>query len=470
MAAVLLAASMVMGCTHTTGQGAVDPVTAYFGPGGAAIPMVAEPPGRLATTAMETAALLLGQFPRTAVGVPAVDLAKARDVVIRALSKLHGDHAWVCGVATGKDPVEAEFPPGTKWVRDPKQDPFRKHHSLYQLPGCDQARLTGVYVGEQQFSVARDGADIRIDHVGVFTDDLRALGNGVRLPVHVAAQRRFIVRRYPDGYHIVKLINTFTQAAPGVGTSLPAYTGDVPGLQLANQIGTVDPAATTAIRAALVSTIAAGSAKVSFEDRSAAPWRDRTPDLRSGQFWPQDGAAEYRYAVPAGKVARYGVREFVIHQLGDYNEYNVPDPEGRKYSQWDPRLVPEVAGIPADSNPFVALAILSQLDAASGTACQSADRSETCYVVRIPVSRLAVTSSLTSRVGHAYGSYGATFLTLKVGLSQQRLSMISQDAILPVVGHGVLSVHWRFAFSDYAAASTPPKLVAPPASQVQPIS
>jgi hypothetical protein len=464
--AALLALAAVAGCSSTSGHGSVDPITAYFGPGGAAIPAADQPPGKAVSTAAEAAKVLVTQFPTSAPGIPAAALVPARDVVVRILSRLHADPRWLCGTWTGKDPIEAEFPPGGKWIKDPKTDPYRKHNVMYQLPGCDQARLSGVYVGEQQFAVAKSGNDIRVDQTGTFTYDTRALATGVRLPVHAVAHRTFVLRRFADGWHLWQLFNANAQVAPGYGKALPRYTGQVPGLQLANQAGAPDAAGAQAVLTALAGTIAAGSAKITFEDHSTAPWRLSPADARTGQFWPQAGAAEYRYAKPKAGITRYGVREFFIGKAGDYNEFNVADAAGRRYTQFDPRLVPEVAGIPADSNPYVVLSVLTQLDSASPTSCQSADRSDTCYVVHIPVSRLAVTGTLATRVGFAYASYGFTDLTLRVGLSGGRIGLVAQDAIMPVVGHGVLQVHWRFAFAEYAATATAPNLVAPPTAQV----
>jgi len=464
VAALLVLA--LAGCTTTPGHGTIDPITAYFGPGGPPIATADQPTGTAVTSAAEAARLLLAQFPTGVPGVSGPALAATRDIVVRVLSRLHADPRWLCGTWSGKDPVESEFPPGGRWIKDPKADPYRRHNVMYQLPGCDQARLSGVYVGDQEFTVSGDDADIRVVHSGAFTYDARALGNGVRLPVHAMAHRTFVVHRYADGWHLSQLFNASADVAPGYGKVLPRYTGQVPGLQQGNQAGQNDPAAAGAVQTALAATIGAGRAKVDFEDRSIAPWRLGGPDLRSGQFWPRSGAAEYRYAKPAGQVQRYGVREFFIGKVGDYQEYNVADAGGRRYTQFDPRRVPEVAGIPAESNPYTVLAAIAQFDAASPTACQSADRSESCYVVRIPVSRLAVTGTLATRVGFAYASYGFTDLTLRVGLSGGRISLVSQDAIMPVLGHGALAVHWRFAFTDYSDSATPPSLVAPPSAQV----
>jgi hypothetical protein len=464
--AVCLVVPVAAGCSSVPGHGTIDPITAYFGPGGTAIATADQPAGTAVTSAAQAARLLLTQFPTSVPGVPGPVLATARDIVVRALSRLHADPRWLCGGWIGKDPLESEFPPGGRWMRDPKLSPYRKHQVMYQLPGCDQARLSAVYVGDQQFTVARDGEDVRVQHTGAFTYDTRALGNGVRLPVHAVARRTFVIHRFGDGWHLSKVINAATSVAPGYGKALPRYNGQVPGLQQANQVGTADPAGAQAVRTALEATIGAGSAKIAFEDRSIAPWRLGGADVRTGQMWPKAGAAEYRYAKPAGKPQRYGLREFFIGKVGDYREYNVADDAGHRYTQYDPRLVPEVAGIPADSNPFAMLAVVAQLDSASPTACQSADHSQTCYVAHIPVSRLAVTGTLATRVGFAYASYGFTDLTLKVGLSGGRVSLVSQDAIMPVLGHGVLAVHWRFGFTGYADSGTPPNLVAPPAAQV----
>ena len=464
--AVCLVVLAAAACSSIPGHGSIDPITAYFGPGGTAIATSDQPAGTAATSAAEAARLLLNQFPASAPGVPGPVLATTRDIVVRALSRLHADPRWLCGTWTGRDPIESEFPPGDRWIRDPKADPYRKHHVLYQLPGCDQARLSAVYVGDQQFTVSRDGPDVRVQHAGAFTYDTRALGNGVRLPVHAVARRTFVVHKFADGWHLWKVLNASTLVAPGYGRALPRYTGQVPGLQQANQAGAPDPAGAQAVRTALAGSIAAGSAKITFEDRSTAPWRLGGADLRSGQMWPKSGAAEYVYPKPAGKPQRYGVREFFIGKVGDYREFNVADGAGHRYAQYDPRLVPEVAGIPADSNPYVMLAVVAQLDSASPTACQSTDHSETCYVAHIPVSRLAVTGTLATRVGFAYGSYGFTDLTLKVGVSAGRISLVSQDAIMPVLGHGVLAVHWRFGLTGYSGAGNPPNLVAPPSAQV----
>jgi hypothetical protein len=453
-------------CSSVPGHGTIDPITAYFGPGGAPIAGADQPDGVAVTTPADAARLLIGRFPSSVRGVSGSDLAAARGIVIRVLSTLHADPRWLCGTWTGKDPIEREFPPGDTWIRDPKADPYRKHQALYQLPGCDQARLSGVYLGEQQFTVTRDGADIRVRHTGTFTYDARALGNGVRLPVHAVVGRTFVVHRFADGWHLLKVVNAQAAVAPGYGRMLPRYTGQVPGLQQGNQEGRPDPAGAQAVRQALAATISAGSATVSFADRSTAPWRLGGPDLRTGQFWPRAGAAEFRYPRPAGGTQRYGVREFFIGKIGDYREYSSADADGHRYTQYDPRLVPEVAGIPADSNPYVMLAVVSQLDSASPAPCQSADRSSACYVARIPVSRLAVTGTLATRVGYAYAAYGFTDLALKVGLSGGRISVVSQDAVMPVLGHGVLAVRWRFGFTGYSATGTPPHLVAPPASQV----
>src|SRR5262249_41166705 len=322
---------------------------------------------------------------------------------------------------------------------------------------CDQARLSGVYVGEQRFTVTGDGGDVRVEHTGTFTYDTRALGNGVRLPVHVVAHRVFVVHRYPDGWHLSQLIRASTAVAPGYGRTLPRYTGEVPGLQQGYPVGQPDQAGARAVHDALAATLAAGSGAVAFEDRSSAPWRLAGVDQRSGQFWPKSGAAEYRYPKPAGQVPRYVLREFVIGRVGDYQEFNEPDQDGRRYAQFDPRFVPEVAGIPADSNPYAVLAAVAQADTASSIACQRTDRSDACWVVHIPVSRLAVTGTLATRMGFAYATYGFTDLTLKVGLSGGRLSLVSQDAIMPVVGHGVLAVHWRFALTRDADPRSPPR-------------
>src|SRR5206468_2733755 len=191
------------------------------------------------------------------------------------------------------------------WIQDPKTDPYRKHQVMYQLPGCDQARLSGVYLGEQRFTVSRAGTDVRVQHTGTFTYDARALGNGVRLPVHAVAHRTFVVHRFAAGWHLFKVVNARTSVAPGYGRALPRYTG------------------------------------------------------------------------PAGTPRRYRVREFFIGKIGDYREYSVADGDGHRYTQYDPRLVPEVAGIPADANPYVVLSVVSQLDTASPTPCQRADRSHT---------------------------------------------------------------------------------------------
>src|SRR5262249_43157043 len=283
-----------------------------------------QPAGTVVPGAPEAARLLLTQFPGNVPGVSGPALAAARDIVVRILSRLHADPHWLCGTWTGKDPVEAEFPPGGPWISDPKPDPYRKHHSMYQLPGCDQARLSGVYVGEQRFTVTGDGGDggdVRVEHTGTFTYDTRALGNGVRLPVHVVAHRVFVVHRYPDGWHLSQLVNASTAVAPGYGRVLPHYTGQVPGQQPGYPAGQPDQAGARAVHNALAATLAAGSGAVVFEERSTAPWRPAGVDRRSGQFWPKTGAAEYRYPRPAGQVPRYALREFVIGRVGDYQEF-----------------------------------------------------------------------------------------------------------------------------------------------------
>jgi hypothetical protein len=465
-AVAVLAALLPAGCTSVTGSGSLDAVSAYFGPAGPAIATVDQPSGTPVPTPAEAARLLLAQFPDTAPGVSGAGLAAAREIVVRILSRLHVDQRWLCGTWTGKDPVEAEFPPGGRWQLDPKTDPYRKHHAMYQLPGCDQARLSAVYIGDQRFTVSHDGADVQVKHVGVFTYDTRALRNGVRLPVHAEVRRTFVVHRFADGWHLSRLFRASAAVAPGYGKALPRYTGQVPGLQQGNLAGQPDPAGVQAVRAALAATLAAGSARLSFEDRSTAPWRLTGADQRTGEFWPKTGDAEYRYPKPARGVSRYPVREFVIGRVGDYLEFSAPDETGRRYTQFDPRLVPDVAGIPADSNPYTVLAAIAQLNAASPTACQRADQSDSCWVVHIPVARLAVTGSLATRMGFAYAAYGFTDLTLKVGLAGGRISLVSQDAIMPVVGHGVLAVHWRFGFTGYADTGSPPALTVPPAAQV----
>jgi len=466
VAAAVLAALLPAGCTSVAGHGGLDTVSAYFGPAGPAIPTANQPSGTPVTTPTEAARLLLAQFPDSAPGVTGPGLAAAREIVVRILSRLHADQRWLCGTWTGKDPVEAEFPPGGHWQLDPKTDPYRKHHAMYQLPGCDQARLSAIYIGDQRFTVSSDGADVRVEHTGAFTYDTRALRNGVRLPVHAEVQRTFVVHRYADGWHLSQLFNASAEVAPGYGKALPLYTGQVPGLQQGNLAGQPEPEGGQAVHEALAATLAAGSAQLTFEDHSTAPWRLAGQDQRSGEFWPTTGAAEYRYPRPSGTVPRYTVREFVIGRVGDYQEFSAPDETGRRYTQYDPRFVPEVAGIPADSNPYTVLAAIAQLDTASPTSCQRADRSDSCWVVHIPVARLAVTGSLATRMGFAYAAYGFTDLTLKVGLTGGRISLVSQDAIMPVVGHGVLAVHWRFGFAGYADAGSPPTLTVPPAAQV----
>jgi hypothetical protein len=460
-------ALLAAGCSSTVGHGSLDPITAYFGPGGGPIPALDQPPGKAVTSAVEAAKVLRTDFPASAPGVPPASLSGARDVVIDILSKLQADPTWLCGTWTGKDPIESHFPPGSRWKKDPKTDPFQKHHVMYQLPGCDQARLSAVYVGQQRFAVSAVGADVRIEHSGEFTYDTRALGNGVRLPVHALVHRTFVISKRATGWYLTVLTNADAQVAPGYGKALPDYTGAVPGLQQGNQMGSPDPAAMRSVLDALGRTIAAGNAKVTFDDTSTAPWRQAPPDPRAGDLWPTRGLALYTYAAPkTAAQGRYAVREFVIGKAGDYNQFNKADGAGRKYTQFDPRQAPSVASIPADSNPYVVLASLAQVDAASGTSCQSADKSETCYFVRIPVLRLAVTGTLTTRAGFAYASYGFTTVTLRVGLSGGRISMVSQDAILPVVGHGVLSLHWRFTFGGYSDTANPPTLAPPPTEQV----
>jgi hypothetical protein len=469
--AVAVVGLLAMGCSSTAGHGSLDPISAYFGPGGSPIPALDQPAGKAATSSAQAAKILQTDFPATAPGVPGASLTGARDVVIRILSALHADPRWLCGSWTGKDPVEAQFPPGGRWIRDPKTDPYRKHHVMYQLPGCDQVRLSATYLGDQQFQVRADPdnkANVRVDHTGEFTYDTRSLGNGVRLPVHALVHRTFVLSRIGGTWRLTKLINSSAQVAPGYGKALPRYTGVVPGLQQGNQVGTADPAAMRSVLDALGGTIGAGTAKVTFDDRSTAPWRQGAPDPRAGDMWPTRGLALYTYAVPKKPAAdaRYAVREFVIGKAGDYNQFNKPDADGRKYTQFDPRQPPDVASIPADSNPYVVLATLAQLDAASPTACQSADKSQSCFIAHIPVNRLAVAGILTTRAGFAYASYGCTDLNLRVGVTGGKISMISQDAILPVVGHGVLSLHWRFGFESYAAAGAPPALTPPPTAEV----
>lgn len=469
--AVVAAGMLAVGCSSTSGHGTLDPITAYFGPVGAPIPALDQPPGRAVTSAAQAAQVLATQYPASAPGVSAAALAGSRDVVLGIVSALHADPRWLCGTWTGKDPIEARFPPGGHWIRDPKTDPYRKHHVMYQLPGCDQVRLSATYLGDQQFEVRPDPdnkANVRVDHTGEFTYDTRSLGNGVRLPVHAMVHRTFVVSRIGSSWRLTKLINSSAQVAPGYGRALPRYTGPVPGLQQGNQVGTADPAARQSVLDALAGTIAAGTAKVSFDDRSTAPWRQGAPDPRTGDMWPTQGLALYTYATPSKPAAgaRYAVREFVIGKAGDYNQFNKADGDGRKYTQFDPRQAPDVASIPADSNPYVVLATLAQADSASPTACQSVDRSQSCYIAHIPVNRLAVAGTLTTRAGFAYASYGFTALNLRVGISDGKIAMISQDAILPVVGHGILSLHWRFGFTAYAATATPPTLTAPPTAEV----
>ncbi len=462
----VLAALLPAGCTSTAGHGSIDAVSAYFGPAGPAIRTADQPSGTAVSTPTDAARLLLAQFPDSAPGVPGPGLTAARGIVVRILSRLHADPRWLCGTWTGKDPVEAEFPPGGHWKLDPKTDPYRKHHSMYQLPGCDQARLSAVYIGEQRFTVSRDGADVQVEHTGQFTYDTRALRNGVRLPVHAEVRRTFVVRRFADGWHLAQLVHASAAVAPGFGKALPRYTGQVPGLQQANPAGRADPAGVEAVHEALAATLTAGSARLTFEDRSTAPWRLAEAARRTGEFWPKAGAAEYRYPTPSDRVSRYPVREFVIGRVGDYQEFSAPDETGRRYTQFDPRFVPDVAGIPADSNPYTMLAAIAQLDGASPATCQRADHSDSCWVVHIPVTRLAVTGSLATRMGFAYASYGFTDLTLTVGLAGGRISLVAQDVTMPVVGHGVLEVHLRFGFTGYADAGSPPALAVPPAAQV----
>jgi hypothetical protein len=457
---------LLVSCSSTPGHGSLDPITAYFGPGGSAIPALDQPPGEAVTSPAEAVKKLAEDFPSSAGGVPAASLTGARDVVLRIVSTLNADPKWLCGNWTGKDPVEARFPPGGHWNKDPKADPYLKHHVMYQLPGCDQVRLSAVYIGDQQFTVSADGPNVRVEHTGEFTYDTRSLGNGVRLPVHAVVHRVFVVSKRPSGWYLTALTGANAQVAPGYGKALPRYTGAVPGLQQANQLGTADPAAGQAVLDALAATIAAGSAKITFDDTSAAPWRQAPPGSRAGDLWPTRGVALYTYAAPKNAGDRYAVREFVLGKTGDYNEFNKPDKSGRKYTQFDPRQAPEVASIPADSNPYVVLATLAQLDAASTTSCQSADRSQTCYAVRVPVGRVAVGGTLTTRSAFAYASYGFTDLTLRVGVSDGKISMVSQDAIMPVVGHGVLSLHWRFTFGGYSVGANPPNLNPPPTAQV----
>lgn len=469
LVAAALVGLLVAGCSTTPGHGTLDPITAYFGTGGAPIAALDQPDGTVVTTPAEAAKALAADFPSSVAGIPPASLAGARGVVLRILSTLHADPKWLCGTWTGKDPVESEFPPGGKWTKDPKADPYLKHHVMYQLPGCDQVRLSGVYLGDQRFAVSADGGDIRVEHTGEFTYDTRALGNGVRLPVHAVVHRIFVLSKTAGAWHLTQLVGANAQVAPGYGKALPRYTGPVPGLQQANQAGAPDPAAMQGVLDALSATIAAANAKVTFDDTSAVAFRQGTPSPRAGDMWPTRGVALYTYATPTpkpAKGARYAVREFVLAKSGDYNEFNIADTMGRKYTQFDPRTPPEVASIPADSNPYVVLATLAQLDSASSTPCQSADKSETCYIVRVPVSRIAVSGTLTTRAGFAYASYGFTSLSLRVGVSGGKISLVSQDAIMPVVGHGVLSLHWRFTFGGYTDTATPPTLTAPPAAEV----
>jgi hypothetical protein len=470
---VALAAACVVfgaaGCSSTPGHGELDPISAYFGPGGAPIPVLEQPSGRVVTGAPAAAAALKTNFPASAPGISAGNLSNVRDTVLRVLASLHADPKWLCGTWTGSDPIEAAFPPGTHWAHDPADDPYRKHQVLYQLPGCDQVRLVATYLGEQQFRVRVDPdnkKNIRVEHSGEFTYDARALDNGVRLPVHAVVHRTFIFAKRGTVWRLVRLQDASAQVAPGYGKSLPRYTGAVPGLREGNALGTADPAAMQAVRDALAGTISAPSAKVGYEDTSSAPWRLSAPDPRTGDVWPTRGLALYTYTSAKPKSARYLTREFVIDKAGDYNEFNKADEDGRRYTQFDPRQAPDVAGIPADSNPYVMLATLAQLDSASPAPCQAGDKSRTCYVAHIPVNRLAVAGTLTTRTGFAYASYGFTAIDLRVGVTDGKIAMVAQDAVMPVAGHGALNLHWRFTLDTAAGTATPPDLTPPPTTQV----
>lgn len=459
---VSLAASA---CNAVAGHGSLDPATAYFGPGGRAIPVTTTPPGVAVTSAQAAVPVLAKSFPGAATGVSDADLAAVRTVVLQVVARLHADPAWLCGTASGADPVEAAFPTGAHWADDPKKDPYRHYEALYQLPGCDQVRFLATYIGDQSFRVTRDGDTILVAHSGTFTYDTRSLSNGVHLPVHAAVRRTFGLRHFTEGWRIVQMVNARTFAAPGAGPRLPRYGGTVPGIQAANQLSAADPAAARQLRQALARTIGAGSASISFTDRSSAVWRGDAPDQRKGTMWPSAGSAQYDY--PTQRTSnRHRLREFVVDKVGDYTQYSAADAAGHTYTEWDARVVPEVADLPVDSNPYVPLAMLNQLDAAGGTRCDSGDRAETCYVARIPVQHLAIAESLTTRVGFAYASYGVTEVAVKVGVADGRIAFVSQDLVLPVVGHPVVEVHWRLDFGGYQEHATAPELAAPPRSAV----
>lgn len=72
------------------------------------------------------------------------------------------------------------------------------------------------------------------------------------------------------------------------------------------------------------------------------------------------------------------------------------------------------------------------------------------------MSRIAVSGSLGTRTGHADACYGVTALAMRVGLRQGRLSMISQDATLPVLGHGVLRRALAVLFNGYTTTAAAP--------------
>ena len=104
VAAALVTAAAA--CSSIPGHGSIDPITAYFGPGGPPIAAADQPTGTAVTSAADAARLLLTRFPNNVPGVAGPVLAAARSIVVRVLSTLHADPRWLCGTWTGRDPIE----------------------------------------------------------------------------------------------------------------------------------------------------------------------------------------------------------------------------------------------------------------------------------------------------------------------------------------------------------------------------
>lgn len=380
------------------------------------------------------------------------------------LARAHGDPSWLCSTSrdVAGDPTVASAT--VSFAQHLRTDAYERRYLAQRLTGgtgaakgapCLHAHLAapGVVVGPQSIAPDADGHKLAVTYSGEFAyrlvDDA-----GHDEPAQGSYRAVYYLSPHGHGWRLAGVGPYYSDVPAGWPANLP-LPHDYRGVLSDPAPVRNDPAALTAVRAAVNATGATTSAR----------WRetDRTTITKTGKTTSYTPTVLASFAGGYGQSPSGGERIF-RHGLDDLNRLHghvvditglvVPaDPTWYNFSPGSVADLPTVQyeGEPIDTSPFVWIALLHDARTAAPTPCPHDLTADRCYQATVDAAKAAYGDSPAAEVGWEFILGGDPTPTLTTGVTAGRIAGLVRGDF-PVMYGGTTYQHTRLtARLDYPA-------------------